>query len=1270
MSKRNFLFSAALPFMAFGLATTASAQQAPTTDQVVTTPVADVVEDDAKTEDEEIVVTGSRLRRDGFDSTLPLTVITADTIRDRQFTNVITALEELPIFGAGVNARGANGQFGDNFAFPDALDCGTQRTLTLINGRRAVSGNQGTVFVPDNATGAQVDYTSINPLVIASVETVTGTGGSVYGADAVCGVVNLITQTDFEGVRYTLQGGLTQYGDGGNYRAAGLWGKNFFGDRLNVTLGLDYSHQDIVRNGGGRPFDRAQGFLVNPANGAQRNTAAFNPAAAVASLLLSPTATLAPAFLPANADNQVTNFFTNGPVRNPLFAQGGVFVTGPQSIGGATPGGGATPVFPNTPIAGALAAAGASAAVPFTFFAPSSLPAGVTPAAVIASLAPGVSITGLTAAQQTALAVNLLQRNRPTPFEFAQQNPGIDPLLFIARFQPTGLYPTIANTNTATNTLFPRLAVPLRFDENGNLTRFNVGTLTTGTANSPNFPTIGAVIGGDGFNGEELRTGNLLSGSDRGAFNLFTTLKLTNNIRYKTETQWAELRFRSNAGLQANGAVGASVAAGSSAIPIFINQNPFVTPSTLSTLTTLQGQGLVLPVINTGTAAAPVNNPVIYVNRIFDDLTNFQNFKSGNEVRNIRTVHSLQGDFNLLNRNFFWDTSFVYGRNRIVNYSPQILDVEFALAVDAVRRADGQIVCRQQTLAAPEAINIRNPFLANININTPGRLVPTQAQIDACVPFNVFGPNSTTDAVRDYVLDQGDSRNLGQQFYAAGTLGGDVIKLPGGTATFVTNFEWRRESLVFTPGQSFATGSARNTTGQPSDGVVRFFEGGFEGLLPIFGDEFTLPLFKKLFFEGSVRVVSRDQSTQNPTFAAFFNQPGTLNTTYTAGGQWSPFDDISFRGNRSRSVRSASIVELFGSVGTGFSNGTGSVCTTETIGQGPAPAVRRANCIQAVVSTGVAANSAAAEAFLSTFNNASVFNGQPASTGGTPGLQNEIADNWSVGTTIRPRFIPNLTLAGDFYSVNIAGEITLAGPGVSLPTCFDTSNFASGQFSSFCDSLVFGVRNSAGVNVIPATNPITGAPLPPAAVAGQPATRTEDFQFAFVFFPNANLARREIRSVNGVVQYNFALSDILGARAAPLGRVNLTGNAYWTLRYDVLADGSEQSRNPAAGEISSLETRLTINHRAGKFGQYLQWFRNSGTVGNVQTNPNDFDEQSILFRFPSDNTFNYGASYDWNDHLTIGFVANNVTRASQFPQFAVVNDTLGRTFSFSINGRF
>jgi outer membrane receptor protein involved in Fe transport len=1259
MSKRrHLLVGAALSIFGFaGLNSHAYAQQQPPADDVVETEDA---AEEAADEEDVIVVTGSRLRRTGITSTLPLVTVDAQYLEDRQTTNVLEALAELPGTFIGSSFRGANNQFGSNAAFIDELGCGSQRTLTLINGRRTVTGNQGTVFVPDNFTGAQVDFTALNPLIVESADRVTGAGGAAYGADAVCGVVNIKLKDDFSGAQFTAQGGITEFGDGSNFRVAGLFGRNFLNNRLNVTVGLEYSNADIIRNGN-RPFDQGQSFTANPANGAQRNPAPFNPAQEVANLLAG--GTLTPAFLGAGADNQSSQIFETGPIRNPQFPQGGLLVTATQATGGAVPGGGGTPFFPNTSLPGALAGGGSSTLVPFSFFAPSSLPAGVTASAVIAGLAPGLSITGLSAAQQTALAVNLLQRNRPTPFEFRQSNPNLDPLLFLARFQPTGLFPTVLNTNPATNAIFPRVAVPLRFDDNGLLTPFNVGTLTTGTVNDPNFPVVGAVIGGDGFNGEEFRTGNLGSGLDRGAFNLATRYDITNNIRYRNEVQFAEWRTRSNPGLQANGAVGASPIAGNGAIPIFIDQNPFFGAENLATVANLSAQGLAIP--------TQAGQRVLFVNRIFDDLTNFnaEGVRSGTDVRNIRTAHSLEGDFTALNREFFWDVGFVYGRNRIINISPQLLDVEFALATDVVLGANGQPVCRQQTLAAPEAINVRNPFLTNININTPGGLVPTQAQIDACVPLNVLGVNSADNAAaRDYVLDPGDSRNLAQQFFGSAQFGGTLVELPAGPFSFTTNFEWRRESLVFTPGESFATGSARNTTGQPSDGVLRFFEGSFEGALPIFGKDLKLPFFNYLEFNGAVRVVSRAQSTQNPLFADFFNQPGTLNTTYQAGGIWSPIEDIVFRGNRNRSVRSASIVELFGAIGTGFSNGTGSVCTTQAITQGPNPALRRANCIEAVQLTGVADNAADAEAFLSTFTTA--FNGQPASTGGTPGLQNEVADNWSVGVQIKPRFIPNLNLQADFIAVNLTGEIALAGPGVSLTGCFDASDFAAGDFTQFCDSLVFGVRNDQGVNVIPNVNPLTGNPLPPAAVAGQPATRTEDFQFAFVFFPNANLAARQIRAVNATVDYSFDLGDVFDF-ASNWGNIGLNGNVYWLRRFDIFTDGTPATLNPGQGDaFPVLSTRATISHRLGKFRHYLQWFRSSSTVGNVFTNPLDFDEQGLTFEFPSTNSFNYGATYQITDKLSLGIVANDITRATAFPEFAAPNQGIGRTFSVAINGRF
>ncbi|MFN5617388.1 MAG: TonB-dependent receptor plug domain-containing protein [Brevundimonas sp.] len=175
--------------------------------------------DPATTEVEEIVITGSRLRRESLDTATPVKTITEEEFVQTGVGNAIDVLEDIPLVGAGSNSRGANNQFGDNFAFADLFNLGTQRTLTLVNGRRFISGNQATVFVPDNATGAQVDISVIPPSLIASVEVTPLTGGAIYGADAVGGVINFILKDDFDGLEVGAQYGVTDYGDGARYRA-------------------------------------------------------------------------------------------------------------------------------------------------------------------------------------------------------------------------------------------------------------------------------------------------------------------------------------------------------------------------------------------------------------------------------------------------------------------------------------------------------------------------------------------------------------------------------------------------------------------------------------------------------------------------------------------------------------------------------------------------------------------------------------------------------------------------------------------------------------------------------------------------------------------------------------------------------------------------------------------------------------------------------------------------------------------------------------------
>src|SRR5690606_15543250 len=101
-------------------------------------------------------------------------------------------------------------------------------------------------------------------------------------------------------------------------------------------------------------------------------------------------------------------------------------------------------------------------------------------------------------------------------------------------------------------------------------------------------------------------------------------------------------------------------------------------------------------------------------------------------------------------------------------------------------------VCRQQTLAAPEPIDMRNPQLASINTRLP--LTPTPEQVAACQPLNLFGRGAASQEAIDYVVADGGTTNKNSQEYYAASLGADLFELPAGPLGVVVQAERRIES--------------------------------------------------------------------------------------------------------------------------------------------------------------------------------------------------------------------------------------------------------------------------------------------------------------------------------------------------------------------------------------------------------------------------------------------------------------------------------------------
>ncbi|MDG5487692.1 TonB-dependent receptor [Sphingomonas sp. BGYR3] len=191
-------------------------------------------QDAAATEEpsDDIVVTGSRIVNPALEQSSPVAVIGEDELNFRQPVSVEEVLRELPgvrpSIGPGVN----NGS--DGSATVDLRGIGTNRTLVLMDGRRIVP------FGLDGLT----DTNNIPVALLQRVDITTGGASTVYGADAVAGVVNFITRRDFEGIVANAQYRISERGDAARFRADVTVGGNFADGRGNAVLSVGYTKAD------------------------------------------------------------------------------------------------------------------------------------------------------------------------------------------------------------------------------------------------------------------------------------------------------------------------------------------------------------------------------------------------------------------------------------------------------------------------------------------------------------------------------------------------------------------------------------------------------------------------------------------------------------------------------------------------------------------------------------------------------------------------------------------------------------------------------------------------------------------------------------------------------------------------------------------------------------------------------------------------------------------------------------------------------------------
>ena len=264
-----------------------------------------------------IVVTGTRIVRNGYEAPTPTTVLSLETIDNAAPINTADVVNIMPPLAGSSTPRTGNlgasgGQAGTNALNLRGL--GANRTLVLLNSRRVV---------PQTLSGV-VDINQFPNALIERVDIVTGGASAVYGSDAVAGVANFLLDTDFKGLKGEALGGVTTYGDDQQYKVSLTAGTNFASGRGQFLVSGEHSHVDGIR-GNPRPWYRGWKVLNNPD---------YAPGNELPQFIVRPNvnlSTAAPGLL-----------ITSGPLRGIVFGDGGVprqfqygaVVSDPLMVGG------------------------------------------------------------------------------------------------------------------------------------------------------------------------------------------------------------------------------------------------------------------------------------------------------------------------------------------------------------------------------------------------------------------------------------------------------------------------------------------------------------------------------------------------------------------------------------------------------------------------------------------------------------------------------------------------------------------------------------------------------------------------------------------------------------------------------------------------------------------------------------------------------------------------------------------------------------------------
>ena len=244
MKTRDLLFLTT----ACGLAIAAAPSRAQSSGDAAA-QAADAAEDEAPAE---LVITGSRIDRAGFDAPTPTTVLSGDALLQGDRPSIAQVLNDLPQFRASTSPVTNFSGTASGSSPADLRGLGTTRTLTLLNGRRF--------------TGAG-DLNTVPQGLISRVEVVTGGASAAWGSGAVGGVVNILLNEKLEGLTIGAQSGVSSREDAFRYGFDASFGTKFADGAGHFMMGVQYMNDEGVLDRDSRPNLGSTTLFSKPGGG-------------------------------------------------------------------------------------------------------------------------------------------------------------------------------------------------------------------------------------------------------------------------------------------------------------------------------------------------------------------------------------------------------------------------------------------------------------------------------------------------------------------------------------------------------------------------------------------------------------------------------------------------------------------------------------------------------------------------------------------------------------------------------------------------------------------------------------------------------------------------------------------------------------------------------------------------------------------------------------------------------------------------------------------